>query len=158
VLSHDIQPVPAVGTPAPDFSLPSTAGHEVSLSSFKGKQPVLIAFFPLAFTSTCTRELCAFTDDYDAFANAGVAILPISVDATASLKEYKAKLGTQIDFLSDFKRVVSSLYGVLMMDRYYANRSYFLVDRDGVLRWVHVEENPSHRRENSEILAAIATL
>lgn len=158
MLSHTIQPVPAVGAIAPDFTLPSTAGRDVTLSSFRGERPVLLAFFPLAFTGTCTKELCAFTEDYDQFAVTGVEILPISVDATASLREFKAKLGLGVDLLSDFKRVVSSLYGVLLMDRYYANRAYFLIDKAGVLRWVHVEENPSHRRENTEILAEIAKL
>jgi peroxiredoxin len=158
VLNHNIQAVPAPGAMAPDFTLPSTAGTDVTLAAFRGKQAVLIAFFPLAFTSTCTKELCAFTDDFDQFDSKGVAILPISVDSTATLKEFKAKLGMHTDMLSDFRRDVSSLYGVLMMDRYYSNRAYFLVDKSGILRWVHVETNPSNRRENSEILAEIVKL
>lgn len=158
VLSHTIAPVPAVGSLAPDFTLPSTSDQDVSLVSFRGKQPVLIAFFPLAFTSTCTKELCAFTDDYDQFGAAGVAILPISVDARASLKEFKAKLGMKTDLLSDFKREACSAYGTLRMDKYYSNRAYFLVDKAGVLRWVHVEAKTGDRRENSEILAQIAKL
>ncbi|MGZ8470982.1 MAG: redoxin domain-containing protein, partial [Gemmatirosa sp.] len=58
--------VPAEGTPAPDFTLGSTSGEKVTLSALRGR-PVLIAFFPLAFTSTCTAELCAFNDHWDAF-------------------------------------------------------------------------------------------
>ena len=58
---------PAVGDPAPDFTADSTAGSPVSLSSFRGKKRVLIAFFPLAFTSTCTAELCDLSDDFDQF-------------------------------------------------------------------------------------------
>jgi len=158
MLALDIQPVPQVGAPAPDFSLPSTAGHEIALSSFRGKQPVLIAFFPLAFTGTCTKEMCAFTEDYDTFAKHNVAILPISVDATASLREYKAKLGMKVDLLSDFRRTVSALYGVLSTEKYYSNRAYFLVDKDGVLRWAHVESNNSERREDAEIVEQIERL
>ena len=146
--------VPSVGQDAPDFTLPSTSGEKVTLSSLRGK-PVLIAFFPLAFSSTCTAELCDMRDDHDAFIDRGVIVLPISVDHTYSLKEYKAKHGMKVDLLSDFKREVSRAYGVLMDDRYYANRSYFLVDKEGVIRWRHVEENPSHRREDWELLAAI---
>jgi peroxiredoxin len=119
---------------------------------------VLVAFFPLAFTSTCTAELCAFTEDYDQFDGTGVAIVPISVDSTATLREYKQKLGLKVDLLSDFKRVVSIRYGVLLEERFYANRAYFLIDREGVVRWAFVEEKPGNRRENSEILAQIAAL
>jgi len=146
--------VPAIGQDAPDFTLPSTSGEKVTLSSLRGK-PVLIAFFPLAFSSTCTAELCDMRDDHDAFTERGVIVLPISVDHTYSLKEYKAKHRMKVDLLSDFKRDVSRAYGVLMDDRYYANRAYFLLDKDGVIRWRHVEENPSHRREDRELLAAI---
>ena len=128
------------------------------LSSFRGKQAVLLAFFPLAFTSTCTTELCAFSEDYDQFAEKGVAILPISVDSRATLREYKQKFGMAVDLLSDFKRIVSTLYGVLLVERFYANRAYFLIDKDGVVRWAFVEDTPGHRRENSEILAQIAAL
>lgn len=149
--------VPAVGQQAPDFTLQSTSGEKVTLSALRGK-PVLIAFFPLAFTSTCTEELCEMRDDHDQFVQRGVTVLPISVDSTYSLKEYKAKYNMHVDLLSDFKREVSRLYGVLLEDRFYSNRAYFLLDRDGVIRWVHVEENPGQRRPDSEILAAIDRL
>ena len=107
---------------------------------------MLLAFFPLAFSGTCTTELCEMRDHHDQFAERGVTVLPISVDHTYSLKEYKAKHGMKVDLLSDFKRDVSRLYGVLLEDRFYSNRAYFLIDRDGVIRWEHVEENPSERR------------
>ena len=151
------QTVPAVGQEAPDFTLPSTSGDKVTLSSLRGK-PVLIAFFPLAFSGTCTAELCEMRDDYDQFAKRGVVILPISVDHTYSLKEYKAKHGMQTDLLSDFKREVSRAYGVLIEDRFYSNRAYFLVDKDGVVRWEHVEENPGNRRTDAELFEAIDKL
>jgi peroxiredoxin len=151
-------PPPAVGTPAPDFTLASTSGEKVTLSSFRGRQPVLLAFFPLAFTSTCTAELCGFSDDYDAFGAAGVQVLPISVDAVPSLREFKQKYGLKTDLLSDFRRDASRLYGVLNEERYYSNRSYFLIDRDGIVRWSHVEGNNSERRDNAEVLAQIAKL
>ena len=146
--------VPVVGQPAPDFTLPSTSGEKVALSSLRGK-PVLIAFFPLAFSSTCTAELCERRDNHDQFVQRGVVVLPISVDSTYSLKEYKAKHGMKVDLLSDFKRDVSRLYGVLLDDRFYSQRSYFLVDADGVIRWVHVESNANHKREDAELLEAI---
>lgn len=146
--------MPAVGQEAPDFTLPSTSGEKITLSSLRGK-PVLLAFFPLAFSSTCTVELCEMRDDHDQFAGRGVTVLPISVDHTYSLKEYKAKYGMRVELLSDFRREVSRAYGVLMEDRFYANRAYFLIDSEGIIRWVHVEDNPSNRRPDAEILAAI---
>jgi peroxiredoxin len=151
------QGVPAVGQEAPDFTLPSTSGEKVTLLSLRGR-PVLLAFFPLAFSGTCTAELCEMRDDHDKFAARGVTIVPISVDHTYSLKEYKAKYNMQDDMLSDFKRDVSRLYGVLLEDRYYSARAYFLVDAGGVIRWEHVEENPSNRRQDAELLAAIDRL
>jgi peroxiredoxin len=146
--------VPSVGQQAPDFTLKSTSGEKITLSALRGK-PVLIAFFPLAFTSTCTAELCEMRDDHDQFARRGVTVLPISVDSTDSLREYKAKYGMHTDLLSDFKREVSRRYGVLNEERFYANRAYFLIDRDGVIRWAHVEEHPGLRREDRELLAEI---
>ena len=149
---------PAAGERAPDFTLPSTSGETVTLRDFRGERAVLLAFFPLAFTSTCTSELCAFSEDFDQFEGSGVAILPISVDSIPTLKEFKAKYGMHADLLSDFKRDVSRAYGVLIEDRFFSTRAYFLIDREGIVRWSHVEENPSNRRENSEILARIGEL
>ena len=156
--STQLQNSPQVGDIAPDFSAASTSGSEVTLSSFRGKSNVLLAFFPLAFTGTCTKELVCFTEDFDQFAREGVEILRISVDSTASLREFKNKLGIRSELLSDFKREISRAYGVLNEDRFYSNRAYFLIDREGRVRWSHVETNNGERRENSEILAAIELL
>lgn len=151
----EVQNPPQVGDTAPDFTLASTSGEKISLSSYRGRQPVLLAFFPLAFTGVCSIELKCFEDDYDQFEGKGVEILPISVDSTASLTEFKAKLGARTEMLSDFKREASRAYGVLNAERYYSNRAYFLVDTNGVVQWAHVEAHPGLRRENSEILAAL---
>jgi len=152
------QPVPAVGTLAPDFTLPSTSGEQVTLSSFRGAGSVLIAFFPLAFTSTCTTEMCDFSDDYEEFERAGAVVLPISVDSVPTLKEFKAKHQLKADLLSDFKREVGPVYGVMWQQAFFTNRAYFLVDRGGVIRWEHVEETPGGKRTNAEILDQIAKL
>ncbi|HKG93586.1 MAG TPA: redoxin domain-containing protein [Gemmatimonadaceae bacterium] len=150
--------VPAVGERAPDFSLRSTSGETVSLASFRGKKHVLLAFFPLAFSSVCTAELCEMRDDFDQYARSDVEVLPISVDSHYSLSEFRDKHKIQAQMLSDFKRDVSRLYGVLHEERFFSNRAYFLIDKDGVIRWAHVEENPGQRRQSSEILEQIAKL
>ncbi len=147
-------PVPAVGTLAPDFTLPSTTGSSITLSSLRGRK-VLLAFFPLAFTSTCTKELCDMRDDWDQFSADDTVVIPISVDSTPTLKEYRNKYNLRLDFLSDFRRDVARLYGVLLEERFYSNRAYFLIDREGVVRWVHVEANPSEKRTNEELLEAL---
>ena len=146
---------PVVGEAAPDFTLASTAGGTVTLSAMAGQTHVLLAFFPLAFTGVCTAEMCAFSEDFDAFAAADVTVLPISVDAVPSLKEFKHKFQLKVDLLSDFKREASRAYGVLREDTYFSKRAYFLIDKAGVVRWNHVEETSGQRREDSEILAAI---
>jgi peroxiredoxin len=149
--------VPTVGSVAPDFTLASTSGTPVTLSSLRGRN-VLLAFFPLAFTSTCTAELCDMRDDWDQFAGADTVVLPISVDSTASLGEFKQKFAMKSDLLSDFKRDVSRLYGVLIEDRFFSTRAYFLIDASGTIRWEHVEATPSQKRSNAELFEQIRAL
>ena len=150
-------PLPAPGSQAPDFTLPSTSGQSITLSALRGKH-VLLAFFPLAFTSTCTAELCAFSTDYSAFASADTVVLPISVDSVPTLKEFKAKEHMGVELLSDFRREVSRLYGVLNEAKFFSNRAYVLIDRSGVVRWIHQEADNSQRRENAELLRELAAL
>ncbi len=150
--------IPRMGEAAPDFTLPSTDGSVVTLSTFRDQQPVLLAFFPLAFTSTCTAEICAFSDDYAQFADRGVVVFPVSVDSVPSLKAFKRQEGSRVEMLSDFKRVVSRRYGVLDEEKFQAKRSYFLIDREGILRWSWVEEQNGLRRENAELIARIEAL
>jgi peroxiredoxin len=146
--------LPRPGTPAPDFTLPSTAGIDVTLSRLRGKN-VLLAFFPLAFTRVCTQEMCSFTEDYSRFRDANTVVLPISVDSVPTLREFKAKERISIDLLSDFKREVSRSYGTLLEDKFFSNRAYVLVDPQGIVRWAFSEDTPSTRRENQELLAHV---
>ena len=149
--------LPAVGSAAPDFTLPSTAGIDVTLSNLKGRN-VLLAFFPLAFTGTCTQEMSAFTDDFDKFRDVNAVVLPISVDSIPTLNEFKAKERLSIDLLSDFKRDVSRRYGTLIEEKFFSNRAYILIDKQGVVRWAYAEQTPSTRRENEEIFQQLRAL
>jgi peroxiredoxin len=151
------QALPAVGTPAPDFTLASTADIDVTLSQLRGRT-VLLAFFPLAFTKTCTREMCAFSEDYAQFEGAGTVVLPISVDSVPTLREFKAKERITVDLLSDFKREVSRRYGTLLEDRFFSNRAYVLIDRNGIVRWTFMEDTPGTRRENAELFQQLRML
>jgi peroxiredoxin Q/BCP len=146
--------LPAAGSLAPDFTLPSTAGTDVTLSKLRGRN-VLLAFFPLAFTKVCTQEMCSFTEDYSRFRDANTVVLPISVDSVPTLREFKAKERIGVDLLSDFKREVSRKYGTLLEDKFFSNRAYVLIDPSGTVRWSFSEETPGTRRENQELLAQL---
>jgi len=146
--------IPAIGAAAPEFTLASTGGGAVTLSSLRGKR-VLLAFFPLAFTSTCTAELCAFSEDFGRFQDANTVVLPISVDSVPTLKAFKAREQMSVDLLSDFKREVSRAYGVLDEEKFHSRRAYVLIDGAGIVRWTHVESELGHRRSNDELLAQV---
>jgi peroxiredoxin len=150
-------PLPSVGSPAPDFKLASTSGTDVTLSALRGKN-VLLAFFPLAFTGTCTKEMCAFTEQYTEFQSASTVVLPISVDSVPTLKAFKAQEKISVELLSDFKREVSRTYGTLLEDLFFSNRAYVIIDKQGIVRWAFAEPNPSTRRENAELLAELKKL
>ena len=149
---------PAVGQPAPDFSLQSTSGATVKLVDFRGRKNVLLAFFPLAFTSTCTAELCEMRDDYSAYERGDVVVLPISVDSVPTLKEFAKMHAMRTDLLSDFKREATNAYGVMWQDAFFSNRAYFLIDKQGIVRWAHVEANPGQKRSSAEILEQLDRL
>jgi peroxiredoxin len=146
---------PKVGDKAPDFTLKSTSGDMVSLSQFQGHKNVLLAFFPLAFTGVCTAENCAFSEDYSKFEGKDTVVLPISVDATPSLNEFRLKHKMSHHLVSDFKREAGRAYGVLDEEKFFTKRAYFLVDKTGVLRFKHVEAELGHSRKNDELLAEI---
>ncbi len=141
-----------VGDSAPEFTLPSTGGGETTLSSFRGESNVLLAFFPLAFTGVCTSEMCDFTHDLGQFNDVDTKVFGISVDSVPTLNEFKQKNGITIDLLNDFKRDVSRAYGVLLEDKFFTQRAYFIIDKNGVLTWMHVEDELGHKRDNAELL------
>lgn len=150
--------LPPVGNPAPDFTLPSTADAEVTLSSYRGRANVVLAFFPLAFTGTCTEELCGFTDDLARFEGLDATVFGISVDSVPTLKEFKARRQIGVDLLSDFKREVCRTYGTLLEEVFFSNRSYVIVDKAGVVRWTYTEAELGSKRENVELIAQLESL
>jgi peroxiredoxin len=147
-----------VGDKAPDLSLKSTSGETVSLGQFRGSKNVLVAFFPLAFTGVCTAENCAFSEDYDKFESKDTVVLPISVDSTPTHNEFRAKHKMRQHLLSDFKRDAGRAYGVLDEEKFLDKRAYFLVDKQGVVRWKHVEAELAHSRTDQELLDQISKL
>ena len=101
-----------VGDKAPNFTLRNTQKEEVSLENYKGKNVVLL-FFPLAFTGTCTTELCSMRDDIATYENLNAEILAVSVDSLFTLEQYKKMHNYNFQLLSDFNKNVSRAYGAL---------------------------------------------
>ncbi len=133
------------GQTAPDFTLVSSDKTKVTLSDLKGKN-VLLLFFPLAFTSVCTKELCAVRDDIARYNNAHATVLGISVDSYATLKKFKEEQGYNFDLLSDFNKEVSTLYNCIYNDfagwmKGVSKRAAFLIDKNGVIQYAEVLEN-----------------
>ena len=102
--------------------------------------------------------MCSFWADTSKFEANGAKVFGISVDHTASQKAFQEKAGFKTVLLSDFRREVSRAYGVLLEDLWFSKRAYFLVDRQGIVRWKHVEAELGDKRENGELLTAIKAL
>jgi peroxiredoxin len=119
----------------------------VSLESLRGR-PVVLLFFPAAFSSVCTTEMCAMGDDLAAYREVGAEVLAISVDSPYALKRYREDCGVDFTFLSDFHREATKLYGVLREGtlgpglREVADRSAFVIDGEGVVRFAWHSTNP----------------
>jgi peroxiredoxin len=125
-----------VGDTAPDFTLNSTKGGKVSLSEFKGKSTVVLAFFPAAFTGGCTKEMQSYHADIAKFEGMGAKVFGISTDNTPSQKYWATEvLKVDVPLLSDFSKKTSETYGVLQSSGV-ANRSTFVVDPDGKIQYI----------------------
>lgn len=134
-----------IGQKAPGFSLFDESKNKVSLSSFSGKN-VLLLFFPQAFTGVCTKELCSIRDDISRYQNAKAQVLGISVDSVFTLNKYKQEQQYNFPLLSDFNKEVSASYGALYHDwildmKGVSKRSAFIIDKDGIIRYSEVLES-----------------
>ncbi len=124
------------GMTAPDFVLPGQFGDSIRLSDRTAKSPVTLVFFPLAFSGTCTGELCELRDNLVLFEQAGVDLIGISVDSKASLRAFADSERYNFTLLADFwpHGAVARQYGVFLEDKGYANRATFVIDRAGMIR------------------------
>ncbi|MFN8320835.1 MAG: redoxin domain-containing protein [Saprospiraceae bacterium] len=134
-----------IGNNAPDFTLPSSDRSKVSLSSYKGKNVVLL-FFPFAFTGVCTKELCEMRDNLSMYESLDAEILAISVDAPATLAAFKEAQQYNFNLLSDFNKQVSIQYDVLYPVfagglKGVSKRAAFVVDASGKIRYAEILEN-----------------
>ena len=134
----------AKGDTAPDFTLPSSENQPVSLASHRGK-PVVVLFFPLAFTGTCTAEMCTMRDHLGQYQGLNAQVLGISVDSPFALAKFKAEQDLNFPLLSDFNREAARAYDVVYEDFYglkgVAKRSAFVVDAAGAVAYAEVLED-----------------
>jgi peroxiredoxin len=131
-----------VGGPAPTFTLPDRPGHQLDLGERIGSRPVVLLFFPLAFSSVCTAELCAVRDDWERWKELGADVYAISVDSPFVAARFRETHDLPFPVLSDFNREVAREYGVLYEEFYglqgVAKRAVFVIDTEGRIahRWV----------------------
>jgi len=156
VAADQTQP-PAVGNPAPSFTLPSQEGAQVSLDQFKGKWVVLY-FYPKDFTSGCTLEAHNFQRDIDKYTQKNAAIVGVSVDNVDSHKGFCTKEGLNFKLLADPNHTVVQQYGSLMEynGMTLAARNTFLIDPAGVIRKVYLKVSP--QGHSDEVLADLQQL
>jgi peroxiredoxin len=149
------------GDEAPDFELRDQNGQPVRLSSFRGHKTVVVMFYPFAFSRVCTGELCAVRDSLPQWQSDDVQLLAVSCDMMFSLRAFAERDGLEFPLLSDFwpHGAVASAYGVFNETTGAADRSTFIVDHDGVVRWVVHNEMPQARdlAEQVRVLSDLAS-
>ena len=135
--------LPIIGRPAPDFSLPSTTGENISLKQFKGKKTVILYFYPKDETPGCTREACSFRDQYAEFEKHNAVILGVSADSLESHQHFREKNNLPFPLLADEDATLSKMYGVYKQKNLYGKKSMgierttFVIDRTGRIAQIY---------------------
>jgi thioredoxin-dependent peroxiredoxin len=148
-------PMPAVGQPAPDFALLGSDGKAHSLRSYKGRQPVVLAFYPKAFTGGWTLEVCSLRDELSRLKAFNAAVYAVSTDPLPVVKDFAKKEQANFVLLSDASHKTAAAYGVLNAAGM-ANRVTFIIDRDGIVRYVDTKVDVrTHGKDLQAVLARI---
>ena len=148
-----------VGDEAPDFTLRGIDGNSYTLSSYRGQKNVVLAFFPYAFSTTCSAQLPSYEAELERFRSYDTEVIGISMDAGHSLKHWANELGLTFPLLSDFypQGKVTDLYGA----RHPAGmpeRALFVVDKAGKVAWIHVHRPTGEVPDNEELFDALRKL
>jgi mycoredoxin-dependent peroxiredoxin len=148
-----------VGSVAPDFTLKSQHGEDITLSSYRGDTNVLLVFFPFAFSGICTGELGEIRDNARVFEDDGVQVLAVSCDHFFANRAFADRDGYAFPILSDFwpHGDVAKAYGTFNDDAGVPNRGTYLVDREGIVRWM-VQKGIGEPRDLAEYRTAVAEL
>lgn len=147
------------GDRAPGFTLPSGPDEDVDVGDLFGRERVVLAFFPLAFSPVCTTELCTFADRWDELADLDARVFGVSVDSPFVNARFREEEGIPFPLLSDFNREVASAWGVLHEDLMglegVAKRSVFVVGADGTVAYRWVTDDPGIEPDYDEVRAAL---
>lgn len=142
----------AIGTQAPLFDLPATAGRQVKLSDYRGKN-LIIVFYPKDQTPGCTQQLCALRDDFDMFTGLNTEIIASNPDSVESHERFAEKQGYSFPILVDAERTMARDYHALKEDGVGIQRTVYIIDGDGVIRYAKQGLPP-----DSELADAIRSL
>jgi peroxiredoxin len=150
-----------IGSKAPDFTLMSQERQPVTLSELKGK-PVVLAFFPAAFSGVCQQEMCTLRDSMGELNKTNAQVFGISTDTFFALKAFQDQQQLNFSLLSDFNKQVIREYGVFNEDmiglKGIAKRAVFVIDKDGVVRHREVLEDARNEPNYGAVLASLASL
>lgn len=154
---------PAVGSPAPDFELTWIVGEPpVKRSAYQAGEPLVILFFPLAYSPVCTEEMCAVAGEWAAWRGLDARVLGISVDSPWVNVRFARECGVEFPLLSDFNKDVSRAYGVLNPDYFgmkgVADRAAFVVAGDGTIAWAWHTDDDSNLPDLDAIRSVLADL
>ena len=157
--SLDITSTLKVGDDAPDFTLSGHTGEKITLSQYRGQKNVVLAFFPFAFSSTCSAQMPSYQADLERFNSYETQVLGVSMDARHSLVAWAKQLGITYPLLSDFypQGQVTDLYGA----RHPAGmpeRALFVVDKAGKIAWIHVHRPTGEAPDNEELFEVLRKL
>jgi glutaredoxin-dependent peroxiredoxin len=148
------------GDKAPAFALPAKPGEVVNVGEHLGRDKVVLLFFPLAFSSVCTKEMCHLRDDWSKWEKLGARVFGISVDSPFVTQKFREQERIPFPILSDFNKDVARQYGVLYEDlmglRGVAKRSAFVIGEDGAVMYDWVSEDAGKEPPYEEIRAALA--
>ena len=151
-----------VGAAAPDFTLPNQDREPVTLSEQLAKGPVVLTFFPAAFSSVCTKEMCTFRDSIAELGKVSATVLGVSVDTFFSLKAWAEQQKLPFTLLSDFNKVVIGQYGVVNADmiglKGIAKRAVFVIDRAGIVRHREVLDDARNEPDYAKVQQVLAAL
>ena len=146
-----------VGSKAPDFILPSQSGEMVNLKDFLGKKPVVLFFYPKDDTPGCTKQACAFRDEYEAFGQLDAKVIGISSDSVESHKNFAEKHSLPFLLLSDEGGKVRKLYGVPTTFGLFPGRVTYVIDAEGVVGHIFASQLgvEKHVEEAREALGSV---
>ncbi len=152
-------PTLKVGDMAPDFTLPTSNNENVTLSDYRGKKNVVLAFFPFAFSGTCSAQMPSYEAELERFRSYDTEVIGISTDSHYALAAWAKQYHLTFPLLSDFhpQAAVAQRYGVqhaLGM----AERALFVIDKEGKIRWIHVHRPTNEVPDNEELFEVLKKL